>query len=573
MNTRRSNVLPLLYLFTMLFIVGFSGHPVQATTWIISETSPTISQIVQIASAGDTLLLMHGTYYDQVFVDRPLTIASQYLFTHDSTDAISTIITIPDSIRIDSTRSRSPFEIRDVNAIRFVGITVENGLGTPHIFYGTTPMMAGGAIFSLNSNLTLQNCRIRTSSAQRGCGVLAYWGNIRIEDCRFEFCWYDGPCSGGGAYLKGDTIRVVRTLFNQNMLPRGSGGGLYFTAEYEGEISGCSFLQNTAGFTGGAGVLAGAKNIVNNRIIGNASTNNGAFTISSDVGEFNFLNNVVQDNRAMNFGYMSTPSHGAIFFQADELSQWNIYNNRFESNSSMSGQVLSNCGAVGFQGGSHILKQNSFIGNIGSAGAAITTTAVVTNLALDSNSFRSNHGTCTFFYLNSGTCTIQSTDFINNDGIAIDSRYYDTIPALNCYWGDPSGPRAPGNPNGLGDSINTFVLYEPFNTHPNMPENQTFISERPFIANPTSFGVLTAYPNPTNGAVTITFSLPAANQYTRIAVYDALGRKVANLWEGSAVTGEQRIQWHPQAIASGNYFLRAESSVGVGLTTRVQYLK
>jgi len=41
-----------------------------------------------------------------------------------------------------------------------------------------------------------------------------------------------------------------------------------------------------------------------------------------------------------------------------------------------------------------------------------------------------------------------------------------TIPALNNYWGSPTGPTNPNNPGGQGDRITGFVTFKPFLTAP-----------------------------------------------------------------------------------------------------------
>ena len=72
-----------------------------------------------------------------------------------------------------------------------------------------------------------------------------------------------------------------------------------------------------------------------------------------------------------------------------------------------------------------------------------------------------------------------------------------------------------------------------------------------------------SYPNPTRGAATIEYGLPEAGEVT-MAVYDALGRRVATLAEGRQAAGRHQIRWDGRSaaggrLASGLYFVRLEA--------------
>jgi hypothetical protein len=72
-----------------------------------------------------------------------------------------------------------------------------------------------------------------------------------------------------------------------------------------------------------------------------------------------------------------------------------------------------------------------------------------------------------------------------------------------------------------------------------------------------------SYPNPTRGAATIEYGLPEAGEVT-MAVYDALGRRVATLAEGRQAAGRHQVRWDGRSaaggrLASGLYFVRLEA--------------
>jgi hypothetical protein len=60
---------------------------------------------------------------------------------------------------------------------------------------------------------------------------------------------------------------------------------------------------------------------------------------------------------------------------------------------------------------------------------------------------------------------------------------------------------------------------------------------------------------------TLRFSVPTA-AHVRLSVYNVLGERVATLLDGPVEAGEHRLQWIPEAAASGTYFIRLETAHG-----------
>lgn len=79
---------------------------------------------------------------------------------------------------------------------------------------------------------------------------------------------------------------------------------------------------------------------------------------------------------------------------------------------------------------------------------------------------------------------------------------------------------------------------------------------------------LDAWPNPFNPTVTLALELPAAGPFS-LAVFDALGRRVATLAEGVQLAGRFELTWRPENLPSGIYFARARTAVGEARTRLV----
>lgn len=80
-----------------------------------------------------------------------------------------------------------------------------------------------------------------------------------------------------------------------------------------------------------------------------------------------------------------------------------------------------------------------------------------------------------------------------------------------------------------------------------------------------------AYPNPFNPAASIRYSLPEAGT-VRLAVYDMLGRRVAELVNGPLEAGSHTADFDGSRLASGVYVYRLQSG-GQVLTGKMMLVK
>ncbi|HCD52425.1 MAG TPA: hypothetical protein DEQ34_08260, partial [Balneolaceae bacterium] len=67
------------------------------------------------------------------------------------------------------------------------------------------------------------------------------------------------------------------------------------------------------------------------------------------------------------------------------------------------------------------------------------------------------------------------------------------------------------------------------------------------------------YPNPFNPSTQISFDLPQSS-FTRLTVYDMLGRKVSSLVNEKLVAGSYSYRWEASNYSSGFYIYRLEAS-------------
>jgi hypothetical protein len=112
----------------------------------------------------------------------------------------------------------------------------------------------------------------------------------------------------------------------------------------------------------------------------------------------------------------------------------------------------------------------------------------------------------------------------------------------------------------------TAVFGEPFESSFQLYRTSQGVSETPAEDDERSLALLQNHPNPLmKGKTAITFR--TAGGQGSLRVYDASGRQVRMLWQGSAVPGTHRMYWDGRdersaPVRSGIYFYRLETEEG-----------
>ena len=132
-----------------------------------------VQEGIDIAASGDTVLVEQGTYYENLHIEaKPLTLASNYIFSNDPTDRENTII--------DGNHQGSVIIAENINGFFSVeGLTIQNGRGEE--FKG------GGIDAEECNNIQIMNSDIRNNNTKGG------GGGIQID--------------GSNAFLSGTYIR------------------------------------------------------------------------------------------------------------------------------------------------------------------------------------------------------------------------------------------------------------------------------------------------------------------------------------------------------------------------------
>mgnify|MGYP000339031955 CR=1 FL=1 len=176
------------------------------------------------------------------------------------------------------------------------------------------------------------------------------------------------------------------------------------------------------------------------------------------------------------------------------------------------------------------------------------------------------------------------------DGKAVYNVFYRTSPDGGVSWNEPvqlstadyvdaAGystyratignkiiPEVPGKFSGGADvvwseasaasSLGYYIMYG------NIPYVGTLTGVNDKGEIPNKFELGQNYPNPFNPSTTFSFSIPS-NEFVTLAIYNALGEKVADIVSKEMQVGNYEYNWNASNFTSGVYFARLTAGANV----------
>jgi hypothetical protein len=117
-------------------------------------------------------------------------------------------------------------------------------------------------------------------------------------------------------------------------------------------------------------------------------------------------------------------------------------------------------------------------------------------------------------------------------------------------------PNVPGTSND-NSLLNVVCSYPDTNNMTSFSSDFLSIADKSGV--PNTFVLDQNYPNPFNPTTLISFDLPQFQNDVKLTVYNLLGHRVAELYNGSANPGRFQVEWngldsYGQTVASGMYF-------------------
>ena len=231
---------PYLHVLTLSCFAVCVSNPCHSAALRVPEHHASIQEAINAASPGDTIEVGPGTYLENLWVGKRITIVSRE----------GAAYTVIDGQGIDSVVS---FEFafadgRDVPALK--GFTIRNGASAEG---------RGGGVTAFNSDVLLEdNVIVYNVSAMDGGGILINQrsrATVRNNDIR----WNLASRFGGGIFIMDSSDpaivgnRISDNVVQGVVIPNGgpSGGGIFADGHSSPQIVGNRIANNRAEFAGG----------------------------------------------------------------------------------------------------------------------------------------------------------------------------------------------------------------------------------------------------------------------------------------------------------------------------------
>jgi hypothetical protein len=228
-----------------LLLTPFVGH---ATVHHVPSVHPTIQAGINAASPDDTVLVACGTYYESdILMKRGIVLLSE--------------TGLADCAVIDAEGQGQVMICLDLDPTptRVKGFTFTHGYTAEH----------GGGVDCRNSTVIFEDCAFTENEALiRGGGMHCLDSAAIVIRCLFS---NNTAGWGGGLLCRLESRPRIRECGFRGNVATNNGGGLYFGGlpDMEGEVSGSTFLSNTAVLQGGGIAFNDSSPLVTECLIAN----------------------------------------------------------------------------------------------------------------------------------------------------------------------------------------------------------------------------------------------------------------------------------------------------------------
>jgi len=208
------------------------------TSW--ERALKTIQRGIDAASDGDTVLVAHGTYVENVFLRKKITLVGA--------EGGGTVL--------DAGANGVALTVINAEGLAIRDLTVTNAAGD-----------AFGGLYCANSTVSAERCKIEGNSAAFGGGVFLSKSCVTLRECRIA--GNTAEKSGGGIYAWQSRMLIDGCVITENSADEGGGLFCWYSAP---RVVRTVIAKNSAAICGGILCDEAFPIIVNCTIADNSST-------------------------------------------------------------------------------------------------------------------------------------------------------------------------------------------------------------------------------------------------------------------------------------------------------------
>ncbi|MFH1313553.1 MAG: FG-GAP-like repeat-containing protein [Candidatus Eisenbacteria bacterium] len=255
------------FLFLIFVSCALTGGSASAEIWTVlpdgSGDAPTIQAGIDSASAGDTVRVFAGTYYEYDII------LKSGIYLTSETGSMDCVV-------IDANSLGRGLYCDGVDSTSIIGFGIVHGMARED---------SGGAMLCVDSDLRVTNCAFRHSFADYGGGGVYIGKNLPsftgggspvFTNCDFSYnrqlYEYRG---GGGVWSSAGSPVFVGCTFLYNESEFGAGGGFGCTSSCRPTFEGCTFAWNRGSGAGVAFTGTGFAQLINCTFANNRSLGGG----------------------------------------------------------------------------------------------------------------------------------------------------------------------------------------------------------------------------------------------------------------------------------------------------------
>jgi len=289
-----------------------------------------IQKGINVALNGDTVRVLVGTYNESINLrGKNITVTST-----GPQD-----VRVVDKTVIDGMKSSVVTFISGENQnCLLTGFTLTGGNGSEVEFAGIPDVLAGGAIFCVDSSPIISYCTITRNKTELGGGIYASNSGMTIADCTITTN-VAAAHHGGGIYIADRSTPQIKDCSIMSNIAESNGGGIASQTGSSALIVGNKVFDNEASSGGGIYIdNSHSTRLSNNLIYGNRSIGTSAGPYYNGGGAIELWGAPILCENCVFFGNSAVVEGGAI--QCSYTSDARLSNCIFWDNSAPAGPSI-----------------------------------------------------------------------------------------------------------------------------------------------------------------------------------------------------------------------------------------